>query len=41
MGLRRSTYYYRSKAEPVEDRKEEADLRDRIEEIVVEHARYG
>ena len=41
MGLRRSTYYYRSKAASVGDRKEEADFRDRIEEIVVEHARYG
>lgn len=41
MGLRRSTYYYRSKAASVGDRQEEADLRDRIEEIVVEHARYG
>ncbi len=41
MGLGRSTYYYQSKAASVEDRKEEADLRDRIEQIVVEHARYG
>lgn len=41
MGLGRSTYYYRSKGVSVEDRKEGADLRDRIEQIVVEHVRYG
>ena len=41
MGLGRSTYYYRPKGVSVEDRKEGADLRDRIEQIVVEHARYG
>lgn len=41
MGLGRSTYYYRSKGVSVEDRKQGADLRDRIEAVVVEHARYG
>lgn len=41
MGLKPSTYYYRSKVVSVENRKAEADLRDRIEQIVVEHARYG
>ena len=41
MGLVRSTYYYQSRAPCVEAQKEEADLRDRIEEIVVEFARYG
>src|SRR4029450_6883162 len=41
MGLGRSTYYYRSRQKSMEARKEEADLRDRIEQIVVEFARYG
>src|SRR5882724_12239557 len=41
MGLARSTYYYRSRQVSMEAKKEEADLRDRIEQIVVEHARYG
>jgi putative transposase len=41
MGLARSTYYYRSRQKSMEDKKEEADLRDRIEQIVVEFARYG
>lgn len=40
MGLSRSTYYYR-KAPSVQEEKAEADLRDRIEQIVVEHSRYG
>ena len=35
MGLGRSTYYYGSKVASVEDRREESDLRDRIEEVVV------
>jgi putative transposase len=41
MGLSHSTYYYPSKTRSVQTQKEEADLRDRIEQIVVEHARYG
>ena len=41
MGLARSTYYYRSQQKSMEAKKEEADLRDRIEQIVVEFARYG
>jgi putative transposase len=41
MGLARSTYYYRARQKSLEAKKEEADLRDRIEQIVVEFARYG
>ena len=41
MGLARSTYYYRSGQKSMAAEKEEADLRDRIEQIVVEFARYG
>jgi hypothetical protein len=41
MGLARSTYYYRSRQKSLAAKKEEADLRDRIEQIVVEFARYG
>jgi putative transposase len=41
MGLSRSTYYYRSRQKSLEGKKEEADLRDRIEQIVVEFIRYG
>jgi putative transposase len=41
MGLARSTYYYRLRQKSLTAKKEEADLRDRIEQIVVEHARYG
>ena len=41
MGLSHSTYCYPSKTRSVQTEKEEADLRDRIEQIVVEHARYG
>jgi putative transposase len=41
MGLARSTYYYRWRQKTLEAKKEEADLRDRIEQIVVEFARYG
>jgi transposase InsO family protein len=41
MGLSRSTYYYGAKRASLEAQKEAADLRDRIERIVVEHARYG
>ena len=41
MGLSHSTYYYQSKARSVGTQKAQADLRDRIEQIVVERARYG
>ena len=41
MGLAHSTYYYRPRQKSMEAQKEEADLRDRIEQIVVEFARYG
>jgi putative transposase len=41
MGLAHSTYYYRSRQKSTQAKKEEADLRDRIEEIVVGFARYG
>jgi transposase InsO family protein len=41
MGLARSTYYHRSRQKSKKAKKEEADFRDRIEQIVVEHARYG
>lgn len=41
MGLSRSTHYYRSKQPSAEAKKGAADLRDRIEQIVVEHPRYG
>jgi putative transposase len=41
MGLARSTYYNRSRQKSMEVKKEEADLRDRIEQMVVEFTRYG
>jgi putative transposase len=41
MGLARSTYYYRLRQKSLAAKKEEADLRDRIEQIVVEFTRYG
>ncbi len=41
MGLKRSTYYYRAKQLSLQARKREADLRNRIEEIVVECGGYG
>jgi putative transposase len=41
MGLKRSTYYYRCGQKSLATKTEEADLRDRIEQIVVECARYG
>jgi putative transposase len=40
MGFSRSSYYYRSR-QSLQAKKEEADLRDRIEQIVVEFTRYG
>jgi putative transposase len=41
MGLGRSTYYYRSRQKSLAGKKEEADLRDRIEQVVEEFTRYG
>jgi putative transposase len=41
MGLARSTYYYRLRQKSFTAKKGEADLRDRIEQIVLECARYG
>ena len=41
MGIARSTYYHRAHQPSLTERLREADLRDRIEEIVVECARYG
>jgi putative transposase len=41
MGLARSTYYYRLREKSLAAKTEEADLRDRIEQIVMEFARYG
>ena len=40
-GLARSTYYYRCRQKSTQVKKEEADLRGRIDQIVVEAARYG
>ncbi|MDI6891250.1 MAG: IS3 family transposase, partial [Thermodesulfovibrionales bacterium] len=40
LNLSRSSYYYQG-IEDLQEQREEADLRDRIEEIVVEHPRYG
>jgi transposase InsO family protein len=40
LNIARSSYYYKE-ALDIEKQKEEADLRDRIEEIVVDHERYG
>jgi putative transposase len=39
LSLVRRSYYYQA-TEDLQRQKEEADLRDRIEEIVVEHRRY-
>jgi putative transposase len=41
MGLSRSTYYYGLRQKSLAAKKAEADLRDRIERIVVEFTRYG
>jgi len=40
LNLAHSSYYYKSTPD-IEKQKEDADLRDKIEEIVVEHERYG
>ncbi len=40
LNMARSSYYYKGTRD-IEKQKEEADLRDRIEEIVVEYPRYG
>ena len=39
MGISRSTYYDCARQNSMQAKKEEADLRDRIEQIVVEFAR--
>jgi putative transposase len=41
MGLARSTYYYQSRQQSRQVKKQAADLRDRIEQMVVEFTRYG
>jgi putative transposase len=41
MGLARSTYYYCCRQQSLGAKKEAADLRDRIEQMVVEFPRYG
>ena len=41
MGLAHSTYYYQPQQQSTKAKKETADLRDRIERIVVEFTRYG
>lgn len=41
MGLAHSTYYYQPRQQSTKAKKETADLRDRIERIVVEFTRYG
>lgn len=41
MGLAHSTYYYQHGQQSTKAKKEAADLRDRIEQIVVEFTRYG
>lgn len=41
MGMARSTFYYRAQGPCVLQEIEEADLRDRIEQVVVEYPRYG
>lgn len=41
MGLAHSTYYYQPRQQSTKAKKETADLRDRIEQIVVEFTRYG
>ena len=40
LNMVRSSYYYKEGVN-LQKQKEEADLRDRIEEIVVEYERYG
>jgi len=41
MGVACSTYYHRLRQPSIGKQLKEADLRDRIEQIVVEYARYG
>ena len=41
MNLARSSFYYKPKDENTDDRKAEADIRDRIEAICLEFPRYG
>ena len=41
MGLSRSSYYYRPRGPSAEKQKQDADLRDRIEQIALKYSRYG
>jgi putative transposase len=41
MGLAHGTYYYQSRQQSRQVKKQAADLRDRIEQMVVEFTRYG
>ena len=41
MKIPRSTFYYRGKDKPFEERKAEADLKDEIEKICLNWTRYG
>jgi transposase InsO family protein len=41
MNIARSSFYYKHKDENTDDRKAEADIRDRIEAICLEFPRYG
>jgi len=41
MGLTRSSYYYRSVDKPLWERKRDADLQDRIEQLVCQFPGYG
>jgi transposase InsO family protein len=41
MGLSRSTYYYRPRGPSAHKQKQDADLRDRIEQIALKFPRYG
>ena len=41
MGLSRSSYYYQAKGEPEAKRKEDADIRDRLEALALRFPRYG
>ena len=41
MKLSRSSFYYKPKAQSLERKEAEADLRDKIETICLEYPRYG
>lgn len=40
LNIARSSYYYKE-AEDIQKQREDADIRDMIEKIVIEHERYG